>query len=70
MYFFALSQAPPELADEKAIATPETTIPGKSPATAVGPNRIPIKNGVPNTITAGENISNSADLVAIEIHLS
>ncbi len=34
IYFLALSQAPPELALDKAMATPETIAPGKSPATA------------------------------------
>jgi len=57
MYFLALSQAPPALADETAIETPETKTPGKTPATAVGPNKIPTANGVPKTIIAGMNIS-------------
>lgn len=34
MNFLALSQAPPELADEIAIETPETKIPGRTPAIA------------------------------------
>jgi len=57
MYFLALSQAPPELAEEIAILHPETKIPGKTPATAVGPNNIPTTRGVPKTIVAGMNIS-------------
>lgn len=65
MYFLALSHAPPALADEIAILHPETKIPGKTPATAVGPNRTPTTNGVPKTIVAGKNISYNADLVAI-----
>ena len=65
MYFLALSQAPPELAEDTAIEHPETKIPGKTPATAVGPNNTPTNNGVPKTIVAGKNISYKADLVAI-----
>jgi hypothetical protein len=65
MYFLALSQAPPELADDIAILHPETKIPGKTPATAVGPNTTPTNKGVPKTIVAGKNISCKADLVAI-----
>lgn len=34
IYFLALSQAPPELADEIAIETPEIKIPGRTPAKA------------------------------------
>jgi hypothetical protein len=70
MNFLALSQAPPELAEEIAIETPEIKIPGKTPATAVGPNKRPAKKGVPITMAAGKNISDKEDLVAIEIHLS
>lgn len=57
MYFLALSQAPPELADEIAMATPEIKIPGKTPATAVGPKRTPMMNGVKRQMAAGQNIS-------------
>lgn len=70
MYFLALSQAPPELAEEIAIETPETKIPGKSPATPMGPNKIPTMKGTPKTMKAGKNISEREDLVAIAIHLS
>lgn len=70
MYFLALSQAPPALAEETAIETPETKIPGRTPATAVGPKTIPTKRGVPRTMTAGRNISPRAALVAMETHLS
>lgn len=65
MYFLALSHAPPALADDIAILHPETNIPGKTPETAVGPNKTPTSNGVPKTIVAGKNISDRADLVAI-----
>lgn len=57
MYFLALSQAPPAFADEIAIATPETKIPGKTPATAVGPKKNPTTKGVPSTMIDGKNIS-------------
>lgn len=70
MYFLALSQAPPALAEEIAIDTPEIKIPGNIPATAVGPKKIPIRKGVPRTIKAGKNISSKEDFVAILIHLS
>jgi len=70
MYFLALSQAPPELAEEMAIETPEMKIPGKTPATAVGPKKIPATKGVPKTMMAGKNISFKEDLVAMVIHLS
>ena len=70
MYFLALSQAPPTLADEIAIAIPETKIPGKTPATAVVPNKIPTTNGTPKQINPGKNISHKEDYVAIETHFS
>lgn len=70
IYFLALSQAPPELAEEIAMETPETKIPGKTPATAVGPKKTPTTNGVPKQIRAGKNISCKEDLVAMSIHFS
>lgn len=70
MYFLALSQAPPELAEEIAIETPETKIPGKTPATQVGPNKTPKIKGVPKTIKAGKNISDKEEAVAMLTHLS
>lgn len=69
-YFLALSQAPPELAEEIAIETPEIKIPGKTPATQVGPKKTPATKGVPKTIKAGKNISPKEEEVAIAIHLS
>lgn len=57
IYFLALSQAPPVFEEEIAMLTPETKIPGNTPATAVGPKKIPTTNGVPSTIVAGKNIS-------------
>jgi len=65
----ALSQAPPELAEAMAIDTPEIKIPGKTPATQVGPKNTPAMKGVPKTMNAGKNISLREDLVAISIHL-
>jgi hypothetical protein len=70
MYFLALSQAPPELADEVAMHTPETRIPGSNPATAVGPNVRPSINGATITRSPGANISLNEDLVEISMHLS
>lgn len=70
MYFLALSQAPPELADEVAIQTPDTNIPGSSPATAVGPKKRPRTRGVRITRSPGANISLNDDLVEISMHLS
>jgi hypothetical protein len=70
IYFLALSQAPPALAEEIAIETPEIKIPGKTPATQVGPNKTPATNGVPKTITAGKNISDNDAFVATLIHAS
>lgn len=67
MYFLALSQAPPELAEEMAIDTPEIKIPGNTPATQVGPKKHPATKGVPNTIKAGKNISFKEASVAILI---
>jgi len=70
IYFLALSQAPPALADETAYETPETKIPGKIPATAVGPKNVPMNNGVPKQIMAGVNISDKAALVEMATHYS
>lgn len=69
IYFLALSQAPPELAYDMAYTKPETMIPGKTPAKAVGPNKNPTKNGVPKTMAAGKNISVIELSVAILIDL-
>lgn len=46
MYFLALSHAPPVLAEDMAICTPETMAPGRKPAMALGPKMTPINNGV------------------------
>jgi len=70
IYFFALSHAPPALADEIAIDTPEINMPGNKPATADGPIKMPTKNGTPNTIAAGKNISLKDAVVATLMHFS
>lgn len=68
MNFLALSQAPPELALLIAIQTPLTKIPGKVPATAIGPKMTPIANGIPKTTAAGGHNSDKLALVAMVIH--
>jgi hypothetical protein len=45
-------------------------IPGKIPATAVGPKKTPTKRGVPSTMMAGKNISLRAALVEMATHYS
>jgi len=70
IYFLALSQAPPALADDVAIVTPETRIPGRRPATAVGPKKSPRVSGAKMTKRPGANISLNDDLVEISMHLS
>jgi hypothetical protein len=65
MNFFALSQAPPLLAQEIAIYTPLTKIPARRPATAFGPNKNPVKIGVSMTIMPGRIISTRDDYVLI-----
>jgi len=56
MYFLALSQAPPELAEEVAMATPEMIAPGRSQATARGPSKTPKTKGVKRTRAPGATI--------------
>lgn len=70
MNFLALSQAPPALADEVAIETPETKAPGNNPATARGPITIPTKKGVRRTRAPGAIISFNDSSVEILIHFS
>jgi len=70
IYFLALSQAPPALAEDVAMVTPLTKIPGKRPATAAGPKSNPRMSGDKITRNPGANISLSDDLVEISIHLS
>ena len=70
MYFFALSQAPPELADAIASTPPETREPAKIPATAGTPNRKPTKSGVPMIKIPGAIISRRAASVDIPTHFS
>jgi len=70
IYFLGLSQAPPELADEVAIHTPDTRIPGSKPATAVGPNARPKRSGEKITRNPGANICLNELVVEISMHLS
>jgi hypothetical protein len=69
IYFLALSQAPPELALEVAIATPETIAPGNNPATARGPRTTPKTKGVHKTRAPGATILLKEASVEIAIHL-
>jgi len=57
IYFFALSHAPPVLAAEIAMQTPETKAPGNNPATAFGPKNRPTTKGVKITNAPGAIIS-------------
>jgi hypothetical protein len=68
MNFFALSQAPPAFALDKAIETPLTRAPGNNPAIAYGPKKNPIVNGVNKTNNPGAIISYKAALVETPIH--
>lgn len=70
MYFLQLSQAPPVLAEEIAIYTPETKDPGNIPANPFGPNNTPNTNGVKITRQPGAIISLRDSLVETAIHLS
>lgn len=67
IYFLALSQAPPELALERAMATPLMIAPGRSPATDKGPIRTPKTKGVPRTRAPGATILEREALVEIVI---
>ncbi len=62
MYFFALSHAPPVLAAEIAIWTPETIAPGRNPAKMPGPNK--------NPSARGENITYVIDKVQVFLEQS
>jgi len=68
IYFLQLSQAPPVLAEEIAIYTPETKAPGNIPANPFGPKSIPNNNGVKITKQPGAIISLRDSLVEIAIH--
>lgn len=68
MYFLQLSQAPPVLAEEIAIYTPETKAPGNIPANPFGPNNIPKINGVKITRQPGATISLRDSFVDTAIH--
>ena len=70
IYFFALSHAPPEFADEIASTPPETSEPAKIPATAGTPKRNPTRRGVPIISIPGGIISRKAADVEISTHFS
>lgn len=65
MYFFALSQAPPEFENEIAIYTPDTIEPASSPQTPLAPNRNPMASGDKITRRPGPAMALSDDLVEI-----
>jgi len=70
MYFFALSQAPPELAIEMASMTPVTSAPANSPPSAGVPRRYPTMMGEVMARIPGATISFRAAEVEISIHLA
>src|SRR5690606_16434797 len=65
MYCFALSQAPPELEDDRAMTTPQTSEPARRPASAGTPKRTPYTIGVPITRMPGAIILRRAAEVEI-----
>ena len=64
MYFFALSNDPPELPMKIARGIATTVAPSKIPTTNSGPNKAPQINGTASAIIDGSNIRLKADLVA------
>ena len=63
MYFFALSQAPPALDMNTAMAKPVTDTPPSRPTTPVGPSTMPVARGTMMASRAGMTISCRAPLV-------
>ena len=63
MYFLALSQAPPALDMNTAMAKPVTDTPPSSPTTPVGPRISPVARGTMMASSAGTTISCRAPLV-------
>ena len=57
MYFFALSQAPPALDMNTAMAKPVTDTPPSSPTTPSGPRSRPVRMGTMMASRAGTTIS-------------
>lgn len=57
IYFFALSQAPPALDMNTAIAKPVTDTPPSRPTTPVGPRMRPVARGTTMASRAGATIS-------------
>merc|ERR1711991_843848 len=68
-YFFALSQAPPELFEEMATGTPTISTPKMNPASAFSPQTKPINIGV-NVNKNGRTVFRKEALVATLMHSS
>src|SRR5690606_31932607 len=69
-YFFALSQAPPELAIMMPSKTPLTVAPAKSPTNAALPKSSPRARGATTAKAPGTIISFRAALVLISTHFA
>ena len=63
MYFLALSQAPPALDMNTAMAKPVTDTPPNRPTTPSGPRSRPVRMGTIMASSAGATISRRAPLV-------
>ena len=70
IYFFALSQAPPAFAINKAMRTQESSPPASIPPKASAPSVNPTNGGAPTAITPGKSIFFRAAVVAISTHFS
>merc|ERR1719507_2627961 len=70
MYFFALSQAPPELLMEMASCTLDTKAPDSSPAQQFFPKPSPATSGLRITNAPGASISRSEASVEMRMHFS
>jgi hypothetical protein len=67
--FFALSQAPPELAIRRPSITPVSVAPARNPPKASGPIRTPTKTGLMTAATPGRTILFKAAVVAMSTQL-
>ena len=70
IYFLALSQAPPALDINTAMAKPDTETPPSIPTTPTGPSSRPVTMGTITATRAGAIISCSAPLVHSATHLA
>lgn len=68
IYFFALSQAPPELDIEMPSWIPETRMPARRPAVQFLPKRTPATIGDRMTMAPGASISCNEAFVEISMH--